>query len=420
MTSVKSLQKQLLAAVAMVLVAAIAMSSATYAWFVNNATVTATNVNVKASTAFSLLISQTNDENSVWGTTTALDAGVGSLTPVSTIGDIYQAAKESGKDYTLASKDEALDGITLSAATDDAAAVGKGDDTKISAGDVRFVTSTSWDGNYVNGVTEVSKSSTVGDDKYFYTETVYLKAAQEGDVYLDKTGIGIVWAAYDTSKTSKFADAKLISLADFAKLDTIDTKDLSEGTTPKLKEAQEYNEKLTSAQALLKTLRIGLLVTQTGEDTNQAKTYTRTWHEYQLATDAISKAVNTTLASTSGADGITNAVTAVYTDAGDANKTVIATDTKPTVAAISNNVSMSSATIETVALAGSQTDYAKVTDGADKIVSLDVNEVVQVDIYVWMEGCDGDTIAANINDFSGTGVTGLQIGFCLGKASTAA
>jgi hypothetical protein len=38
-----------------------------------------------------------------------------------------------------------------------------------------------------------------------------------------------------------------------------------------------------------------------------------------------------------------------------------------------------------------------------------------VDIYIWMEGCDYDTVAANINSFSGTGVSGLQLGFCLGE-----
>jgi hypothetical protein len=35
-----------------------------------------------------------------------------------------------------------------------------------------------------------------------------------------------------------------------------------------------------------------------------------------------------------------------------------------------------------------------------------------------MEGCDGDTIAANINEFSGTGVRGLQLGFCLGQTES--
>lgn len=81
----KSLRKQLMAAIAMVLVAAVALGSSTYAWFVNNAQVTATNVNVQAATAYSLLISQ---DQSAWGTTTALDALTNKLTPVSTTGEI--------------------------------------------------------------------------------------------------------------------------------------------------------------------------------------------------------------------------------------------------------------------------------------------------------------------------------------------
>ena len=56
--SVKALKKQLGAAVAMVCVAAVALGSSTYAWFVNNARVTATDVSVTASTAYSLLISK--------------------------------------------------------------------------------------------------------------------------------------------------------------------------------------------------------------------------------------------------------------------------------------------------------------------------------------------------------------------------
>lgn len=44
----KAIRKQLLAAVAMVLVAAVALGSSTYAWFVNNSTVQATGMSVKA------------------------------------------------------------------------------------------------------------------------------------------------------------------------------------------------------------------------------------------------------------------------------------------------------------------------------------------------------------------------------------
>lgn len=46
--SVKSLQKQLIAAIAMVLVAMIALGSSTYAWFASNTTVTASTTNISA------------------------------------------------------------------------------------------------------------------------------------------------------------------------------------------------------------------------------------------------------------------------------------------------------------------------------------------------------------------------------------
>ena len=56
----KAIKRQLLAAIAMVLVAALALGSSTFAWFVNNAKVTAARVNVTAATAYSLLISHDN------------------------------------------------------------------------------------------------------------------------------------------------------------------------------------------------------------------------------------------------------------------------------------------------------------------------------------------------------------------------
>jgi hypothetical protein len=393
--SVKSLKRQLMAAIAMVLVAAIALSSATYAWFVNNAQVTATNVNVQAATAYSLLISPKTGTDATWGTTTALASTLGQLTPVSTIGEVNNGKND----------------ITLSAASSDKAAVGIGDGTSVKVGDVRFVTNTKWESNYVTGVSEVSKTSKVSGNTYFYSDTVYLKTAQAGNIYLDSTGIGIVWAKYDESKTSKFADAKLISLKDFAALTTITTTNLNTTTTPKLADAEAYNEKLTSAQALLKTMRVGLLVSQTSGETT-----TRTWHEYQLATANINStnAVNTTVSSTSGADGITKAVSV---------GTGTPTNATPTVADIKNvsTVTMTSKTIEDYAITGSQSTIAEFASSAtpDKIAAVAVNEEVQVDIYIWMEGCDYDTVAANITSFSGTGVSGLQLGFCLGTQAAA-
>lgn len=57
----KAIRKQLLAAVAMVLVAAVALGSSTYAWFANNNTVTAKGMTVNATADASLLIKGTQD-----------------------------------------------------------------------------------------------------------------------------------------------------------------------------------------------------------------------------------------------------------------------------------------------------------------------------------------------------------------------
>ena len=70
--------------VAMVCVAAVALGSSTYAWFVNNTKVTADNVTVTAKAANTLLISHA-DENA-WGTTAKFKAETATeFVPVSTI-----------------------------------------------------------------------------------------------------------------------------------------------------------------------------------------------------------------------------------------------------------------------------------------------------------------------------------------------
>ena len=61
--NVKHLRKQLMAAIAMVLVAAIALGSSTYAWFVNNSKVTAEAGDYTASTAQYLLISHAAEKD---------------------------------------------------------------------------------------------------------------------------------------------------------------------------------------------------------------------------------------------------------------------------------------------------------------------------------------------------------------------
>ncbi len=82
--SVKALKRQLMAAIAMVLVAAVALGSSTYAWFVNNTKVTADNVTVTAKAANTLLISHATEN--AWGTTAKFKAETATeFIPVSTI-----------------------------------------------------------------------------------------------------------------------------------------------------------------------------------------------------------------------------------------------------------------------------------------------------------------------------------------------
>ena len=81
--SVKALKKQLAAAIAMVLVAAVALGSSTYAWFVSNTQVKAQTATVSATTVNTLLISKAGQNQ--WGTVYTFNTGnLATLAPVST------------------------------------------------------------------------------------------------------------------------------------------------------------------------------------------------------------------------------------------------------------------------------------------------------------------------------------------------
>lgn len=112
--SINSLKKQLVAAVAMVLVAAVALGSSTYAWFANNNKVTATGMQVTAMSNQSfLLISsekttateiQTENKTTTALTVTDVEA---KLFPAAhdTIANTAEAAVDQNKWYTAFSDD---------------------------------------------------------------------------------------------------------------------------------------------------------------------------------------------------------------------------------------------------------------------------------------------------------------------------
>lgn len=132
--SVKSLKKQLMAAIAMVCVAAIALGTSTYAWFVNNTRVTAGEFSATATTSNALEIS---DDGNTWLTSIDLTKDMNTWAPVSTT------------DMALFAKD---------------ATWGKSNHDK---------------GNVVTAWEDATANT------HYYTKTFYLKANQDCRVQLD-------------------------------------------------------------------------------------------------------------------------------------------------------------------------------------------------------------------------------------------
>lgn len=84
--SINSLKKQLVAAVAMVLVAAVALGSSTYAWFAANNKVQATGMSVQAQGETGIVIKSKDNTNSVWATTASAEMeNAAKLYPTSTV-----------------------------------------------------------------------------------------------------------------------------------------------------------------------------------------------------------------------------------------------------------------------------------------------------------------------------------------------
>ena len=331
--STKALKQQLIAAIAMVLVAAIALASSTYAWFVNNAQVTATDVKVTATTAYSLMI-KGNDAGDAYGTSKKL-GDTQALTPVSTIGEI--ATTTGGTDI---------------------------------ANEPKFFASNAWNANSevytftkVNSKTKTSEAD--GAPTYFYKDTVYLKAGQASKLYLDSDNTGI-WSTEGGT-----------------------------GTLTKFDAVSNAND-----LALLETMRVGFVVTQktaSGAAANSQRMYV-----YQLnATEAATTAnrFNTTINNADGIKTGTNSETTV------ANLTFANMDSD-SVKALTDDVMAN----------GAATAMATTSVASDSFATLAANEEVQVDIYIWMEGCDYETTAANSGDFAAA-IQGIGFGFCIGAAA---
>lgn len=100
----KAIRKQLLAAVAMVLVAAVALGSSTYAWFVASGTVTAEGMKVQVQSEGGLAISYGGE---AWATTATANMALKKLFPASTndLTKWVHATATAPNSYAAAAKD---------------------------------------------------------------------------------------------------------------------------------------------------------------------------------------------------------------------------------------------------------------------------------------------------------------------------
>ena len=381
---VKQLQQQLVLAIIAVFATAVALSSATYAWFVTNTTVVATGASVEASTVYSLLISNNGTD---FRTAVPLDTTQKELVPVSTVGSVETSART---------------------------AISATDQTATEKFDLLFVKSNQWENNYVKNYIEVGKNSVVSGDKvYYFTDTIWLKAAQSENVYLEKGGTGVAWALYDTANDAPYATTTKFSFVDFLKTGAADVVKTT-ATTPK---AVTYNANVDKARAMLKTLRVGLVLTHdvNGEETLDSVNI------YQLVSAPINSANSAiTTSGAGGANGITKA--AGVTISGSNYVTGAESDVGYAGATLAGNVSNYVAEtgiplLEDCAIQGSETGLVSAGGVKPLIQNTIANIPYKVDVYIWMEGCDEDTVSANIDSFNLGIFTGLQLGFCLGTAA---
>lgn len=342
--SVKQLKCQLIGILCSVLLAAIALGSSTYAWYVNNAQVTATNVSVTSVVSYSLLIKRAVAD-SVYSTSTALNGGT-TLVPVSTLGERIST------DTTLP------------------------DGSSVTKNDIRFVKQNEWnEESKVKNFTEVGKLSqtlindgvnTPYNSTLYYADSIYLKAGQRSNIYFDNKATGIYDSAND-------------SLTSFP--DVTDPKQI----------------------ALLKTMRVGLLVTQ-GTETQ--------FYVYQFQDEQIDSTGANTYSTTvnSGSDTVDGISYAAGPNGVGTLSTNVANLIENKVPVISKCLAEGSSDGLAHVYTDTNNSEGKVSQA---IATVSANEEIKVDIYFWMEGCDLDTTAGNTTEFSSQ-ISGIQFGFCLG------
>jgi hypothetical protein len=346
--NVKALQKQLMAAIAMVLVAAIALCSATYAWFINNTRVTAGTVDLTATAAYTLQISKGEKGDSTgWVTTHPWQTEY-----TVTADDVKEGGAYYNKtDSSTSQKYAAGDKISLNQAVNliPVSTIGSKEAAALS-----FVKDSGWTEETVSNTLKNNASKfSEADTSNYFTDTFQIKANQACNLYLDS----------DTVFTS-------------------------------------------TAGELDKVLRLALLV----DDGSAKKTFIYQIDDTVNATAADNTTLTSLLsgwnASNNKIDGVKNAV---YLSNGN-----------PAAAAITaDNITDSGVKkLATATAASDANTLVSTLNGADVLYTFaEANKVVNVTVYIWMEGCDYDCTADYSTNFvSAKNKISASLSFAAGAA----
>ena len=311
----KALKKQLMAAIAMVVVAAVALSSATYAWFVNNTRVDAKTATLNASTANALYISQGAVGDSTGWTTTHSFASANAtndhILPVSTTGKTSVKIDAEASNQT---------------------------ETPMT-----FVKSNAWEINSGNSnKNEVKTYAAATANTEYFMDNFEIKASQACKLAIDM-----------------------------------------DATT------------MTASDAVKAVMRLALVVTNS--DGSNPKYF---FYTLDNGT-ALTGGMNTTFNGSEGADGIAKAIKNGNKEKAEAVDVISADNLDGgKVKQITGISGASSTALNTMA---GDTLYEFTTP----------NEVCKVTAYIWMEGCDYDTIGANLTSITGaSNKLVMNLGFC--------
>lgn len=330
----------------MVLVAAIALGSSTYAWFVNNTQVTATDVSVTATTAYSLQIK--HYKSGSYGTTTPLNTANVQLVPVSTVG---------GTNENIAffkSNEWDKDGNVKSFTT---------------------ATVTNVNNSTDNNLTSVGYTNAENPGSPYYVDTVYFKAGQTSNLYFDGATTGLTTKGDETGVQTSLT---------------------------------KFNAASGENAEILKAMRIGVLVSDT--DGANGKFFV-----YQLNSTPSTQAVNTT----SKLDSF------IVKEANGLNAGVVSESNTAafTTANIVNFASNTLPVLDEQCATASASSLASVASTITPLYNFSVTGTVgdktecKAVIYIWMEGCDYDTVAANTVNFAKF-ANEIQLGFCVGTTAS--